>query len=136
MNNWEELLKKKLADWDTSIENLFTPPFSWTEIVTFLRAAIEVAEHMFPESGSGVDKRKLVMGVWNYYNEAYELTKKVDKLVDFRKILGGFIGGIVEQFDERAVDAIVKWVIIPALVGVIFPHFNKSTEEYNNQMKL
>lgn len=120
--NWQEELREKLAEFGITIEQLFTFPFAWEEIVYFLKAAIEVAEKLYPASGTGPSKLELVMEMWNYYDEKYGLINQLDELIDFRKMLGMVVGGVVEVWDSRAMRYLVEHVLIPQLVKLVFPN--------------
>jgi len=121
--DWKDLLKQKLEKLGVTIEDLFAPPFGWSEITIFLKAAIEIAEEFYPEADSGRTKLQLVMEIWDYYDTEYQLVEQLDDMVDFKKLLGSMLGTIVEQFDSTVIRAIVEQVIIPILVGQLFPKF-------------
>lgn len=120
--DWESKLNEELLKLNTSIEQLFTGPFYWKELSTFLTAVITLAEITFTEPGSGETKTEFVMAIWHYYDGQYNLTKKFDDLVDFRKIVGTVIGTVVEMWDEKIMVMMVEKLLIPFLVGKLFPH--------------
>jgi len=124
-NDWKERLEQNLSHMGVSVNELFTGPFKWTELTTFLRAGITLAEDAFPEDGNGQAKSLLVMALWDYYDKKYNLVQRIDDLVDFRKFLGTMIGTVIEQFDSAAIRGIIERIIIPTMVGLIFPNPSK-----------
>ena len=119
---WQEELKKKLAELGFTIEDLFKKPFSIEEIFHFLKAAIEVAENLFPEPGTGPAKLEIVMEMWDFYDAEYHLIDKIDELVDFKKMLGIAIGTVIEIWDGKALRYLIENFAIPELVKIIFPN--------------
>ncbi len=119
--DWEDQLNQKLKQLDSSIEELFSGTFRWQELARFLEASVQLAEELFSQPGSGITKLEFVMAVWNHYKEDYELLEQLDNLINFRSILGVAIGTIVETWDERAMEMLIEKVLIPFIVGRLFP---------------
>ena len=119
--DWQEVFDLALSELDAKVTNLLVPPFSWHEIVAFLTAAMTVAEDLFPEAENGVNKKSLVMAIWNHYEKQYKLIEKLDSLVDFTKILGHPVGDLVEMWDGTILRKLLEDVIIPVMVSFIFP---------------
>ena len=122
MEQWKEELKKKLAKLGFTIEDLFKEPFTIEEIFHFLKSAIEVAENLFPEPGTGPKKLEIVMEMWDFYDEEYGLIQKIDDLINFKKMLGIAIGTVVEIWDGKALRYLIEQFAIPQLVKIIFPN--------------
>ena len=118
--DWKEDLKKKLANLGFKIEDLFSPPFALEEIIHFLKAAIEVAEDLFPEPGTGPQKSEIVMEIWDFYDAEYELIQKL--LVDFKKMLGLAVGSVIEIWDSKALRYLIENLAVPQLVKLVFPN--------------
>jgi len=117
---WRRRLENKLRELGISVDELFTVPFRWEKLVEFLSACCSVAEEAYPNSN--VDKTELVMFIWKFYDTEYDITQKLDGLIDFKKIFGSAIGSIIEMFDEKVLVKIVELIIIPLLVAKLFPH--------------
>lgn len=122
MDNWKDALSVKLAEINFTVEELFTPPFEMEEVTHFLKALIEVAEELFPNPHSGPAKLELVMEMWDWHDQEYGLVKKLDELVDFRKIFGTIVGNIAEIWDAKAIRGLIENFAIPQLVKLLYPH--------------
>jgi len=116
---WLQAIDEKLKQLDQSIEALFTPPFEIKEVSTFLSAAIKVADDLLAD-GTEEDKIALVMEMWDYYDNEYNLVQKLDDAVDFKDLLGSVIGGAVEQVDGLGIRMLVEKLLIPILVKAIY----------------
>ena len=118
---FDDKIDLALSELDDSIKELITGDFAWQEVTTFLKKSIQVAERLLPLPGSGVDKKALVMSVWDYYDEQYQLTEKMDRLIEFEKIIGKPLGAIFEIWDGRIIKNVIEYILIPFLVSLVFP---------------
>jgi len=116
---WIQAIDEKLKELDQSIVELFTPPFEIKEISQFLTAAIKVADDLLAD-GSEEDKIALVMEMWDYYDNEYQLVQKLDDAVDFKELLGTMVGGALEQVDQLGLRMLVEKLLIPILIKAIY----------------
>ena len=103
---------------DATAEELFTDPFEVEEVFQFLQAGIAVAQEVVPNLAYE-DGKALLLAVWEHYSAEYGLVEKIDKALDFNKIIP-VIGLLIEQWDAKAIEALVEQLAIPAIAGVLF----------------
>lgn len=58
-----------------------------------------------------------LMNLFDSLDAQYKLIERLDELIDFKKIFGGFFGGIIEKVDRLFVRAIIKYIIFPLVVS-------------------
>ena len=58
-----------------------------------------------------------LMSLFDSLDAQYKLIERLDELIDFKKIFGGFFGGLVEKVDRLFVRAIIKYIIFPLVVS-------------------
>ncbi|MBN1997292.1 hypothetical protein JW935_07060 [candidate division KSB1 bacterium] len=103
----QDKFEQMLDELDTKVEDLLDGKVTWREVTGVVKSAIEAAEQLVPESGSGETKKELVLAAWNHYDEEYAITAKLDELINFAKIIGKPIGTIVEVWDGTVLAGIV-----------------------------
>ena len=116
----EKDVEEILETLDTSIKELLSPPFRLEELSKFISALIQLAEEMISDPKQEEEKRELVLEIWKFYEKKYDLVKQLDLAIDFRKLFGALIGGVVEKFDDNAISLLIEKVIIPVLCGRIY----------------
>jgi len=58
-----------------------------------------------------------LMSLFDSLDAQYKLIERLDELIDFKKIFGGFFGGLVEKVDRMFIRAIIKYIIFPLVVS-------------------
>lgn len=58
-----------------------------------------------------------LMSLFDSLDAQYKLIERLDELIDFKKIFGGFFGGLVEKVDQMFIRAIIKYIIFPLVVS-------------------
>lgn len=66
------------------------------------------------------NKTAYVIALWEMLDKQLNLTQKLDDLIDFRKMFGTVIGTMLEMMDRKAIKALIEFVIIPVLTGLLF----------------
>lgn len=70
------------------------------------------------------DKTAYVIALWEMLDRQLNITQKLDDLIDFRKMFGTVIGTMLEIMDKKAIKALIQFVILPVLTGLIFKKGN------------
>lgn len=125
-NEFDEKFDLMLREFDDSIVELVNGQFRWQEATEFLKKGITVAEELVPETGSGSDKNALVMSLWAHYDEDFDLTRKLDELIEFEKIIGKPLGTVFEIWDRTVIKNVIEHILIPLLVSLLFPKKDKA----------
>ena len=58
-----------------------------------------------------------LMSLFDSLDAQYKLIERLDELIDFKKIFGGFFGGLVEKVDRMFIRAIIKYITFPLVVS-------------------
>jgi len=58
-----------------------------------------------------------LMSLFDSLDAQYKLIERLDELIDFKKIFGGFFGGLVEKVDRMFIRAIIKYIIFPLVAS-------------------
>lgn len=100
---------KKIVDevYQSALE-LFTGDFQFDEVLDFIEKLVRAAEQLTGLTGD--EKHKLVKEVWDYFDEEFKLTERLDELIKLPAIIEPFDSKLISFGVDVAIKAIV-WTL-------------------------
>jgi len=92
------------ADW----KELFTAPFSISEVLDLLKSLVEAAEAVITDPGSGEDKHNAVREAFYYLDDKYHIVKMIDDAISLPFFLEPFDGAAIRGAIDLVIVAMVK----------------------------
>lgn len=108
LTDFPEEVVAKVKELEGEAVALFTPPFKVSEVFAFIETLGEIVGQA--ENATKENVKETLDQLWKYYNEKFEITKKLDDLIKLPVYL--------EPFDEKAIELLIGWAI-PAAVGAL-----------------
>ena len=99
---------ERVQELEVEATTLFTPPFKLSEVFAFIETLGEIVSQA--ENATKAKVKEALEGLWDYYNEKFEISVKLDELIKLPVYL--------EPFDEKAIELVLGWAI-PAAVGLL-----------------
>lgn len=107
------------------VSNKMKEPNSWPNMTSVLVNTVVFGKLSLQEEGKlakgsvGLDQPTLdyLMTIFDSLDAQFGLIEKLDDLIDFKKIFGGFFGGIIEKTDKMFIRALLKYVIFPLILS-------------------
>lgn len=99
---------EKIKELEGEAVALFTPPFKVSEVFAFIETLGDIVGTA--ENATKANVKVTLEKLWEYYNDKFEITTKLDDLIKLPVYL--------EPFDEKAIELLISW-LIPTAVGAL-----------------
>jgi len=119
-------MEKELLKIEKQLEKeLNADPFTWHDFSNIMLGLV-ISSGKCTAQERGMSIEDYIMALFDSLDKQYKLIQKLDDLIDFQKIFGSFFGGILEKVDQAALRAIVKYIVVPLLVGIFVKRQNEN----------